>query len=87
MQKIKSFKEFLISIFVEFTLQILFIFAGLIYLAYVFIGIGSLLLCLPADSFSNGHQISQTNEQRIASNLDTLNGNNNSISYKHHYVN
>ena len=47
MQKIKSFKEFLISIFVEFTLQILFIFAGLIYLAYVFIGIGSLLLCLP----------------------------------------
>ena len=47
MQKIKSFKEFLISIFVEFTLQIILIFAGLIYFAYVFIGIGALLLCLP----------------------------------------
>ena len=44
MQKIKSFKEFLISIFVELPLQILFIFAGLIYLAYVFIGIGIVTL-------------------------------------------
>ncbi len=47
MQKIKSFKEFLISIFVEFTLQIILIFGGLIYFAYVFIGLGALLLCLP----------------------------------------
>jgi len=40
-----------------------------------------------AYSFSNGHQISKTNEQRVVSNVDTLNGNNNSMSYKHHYVN